>query len=77
MIKVKAILNRTLGIIFAIILIYFVGPTIKSFYTHNPMIVILILVIVVGLGILGASKDTKTVNSGEAEVKKGSDERRI
>ena len=67
--KLKAILNRTLGIIFAIILIYFVGPSIKSFYAHNPMIAILVLISVVGLGIYGATRDTKVVNSEETKVK--------
>ena len=73
--KLKAILNRTLGIIFAIILIYFVGPVIKSFYAYNPIIAIIVLVSVVGLGIYGASRDTKVVNSEETEVKRGSGEK--
>lgn len=71
MIKLKAMLSRTLGIIFAITLIYFVGPIVKSFYAYNPIIAIIVLVSVVGLGIYGATKDTKAVNSEEAEVKRG------
>ena len=72
MIKLKAILSRTLGIIFAIILIYFVGPIVKSFYAYNPIIAILVLVSVVGLGVYGATRDTKAVNSEETEVKRES-----
>ncbi|WP_075366829.1 hypothetical protein [Desulfosporosinus metallidurans] len=65
--KLKVILNRIIGSILALIVIYFVGPSIKSFYSHHQVIALLVPYCLIGLGIYASMKGTNNTNNSEGE----------
>lgn len=54
--QLKAILSRIIGFILALVAIYFVGPSVKSFYAHHQIIAILVPFSLIGLAIYFSTK---------------------